>query len=115
MGEDVPRVLDGTERRGHHDIAAAAQRRRVRLLDDHFADAEQRHHDRDAEAEAGGEHGRPPRPDGERTQRESENHDASIPFFMAKRRVARAASAALCVTTRIAVPSAWTRSNNAAT
>ena len=55
-------------------VAAALQRRRVRLLDDDLADAEQLRHHRDAEAESDGEHRRAQRPRGQRSQREPENH-----------------------------------------
>ena len=48
----------------------------------------------------------------QRSQRQPDDHAIQPPLFIARRRDARAASAGLWVTTRIAVPSALTRSNS---
>ena len=52
----------------HHQVAAALQRRRTGLVEDHVADAEQLRHHRDPEAETAREHGRSYRPHGQRAQ-----------------------------------------------
>ena len=96
-------------------VAAALKRRRMRLLEDHLADAEQRRHHGDAETEAGREH-RACGPDGSPAiaARAGGSTRPASRSSSPGRRDARAASAGLCVTTTMAVPSAWTRSNSAA-
>src|SRR5437868_6539583 len=96
------------------DGAAALQRRRVRLLENHLTDAEQLHHDADPQTEAGREHRASQGPRGERANGKSNDHATRLPLFMASRRDARIANVGLCVTTRMAVPSAWTRSKRSA-
>ncbi len=46
----------GAEPAVDHEVAAAFERGRMRLLEDHVADAEQRRHHRDAEAEPARQH-----------------------------------------------------------
>ena len=78
----------------------------MRLLENDFADAEKLRHDPDSQTEAERQHRRTQRTRGERAEHDAEHHGSTRPLFMTRRRDARAASALLCVTTRIAVPSA---------
>ena len=74
LADQEPRVLQRAEPPGDHEIAAALERRRMRLLENHVADAEQRGHHRDAEPEAAGQHRRTNRPRRQRAEREPQNH-----------------------------------------
>src|SRR3954470_12334798 len=86
----------------------------MRLLEDHLADPEQLRHHRNRQPEADRQHGAAHRPGDERTDRQPDDHPTNRPLLIARRRVARAASAGLWVTTSTAVPSALTRSNRSA-
>ena len=72
--DDEPRARHRSERTGDDEVAAAQQRRRMRLLEDDLADAEQRHHHRDAEPEPGREHRRPDRTRHQRSPGDSQHH-----------------------------------------
>ena len=90
---DEPRALDRSQDAGDDDVAAALERRRVRLLEHDVADAEQLRHDRDAESEAGREHRRAHRPRDQRPPGDPQHHaSTTVPRFIVSRRVARAAS-----------------------
>ncbi len=65
-GTGRPRRID--------DVAAADERRRLRLFEHDPGDAEQDRHHRDADAEAGGEHGAADRMRGQRAQRQPSDH-----------------------------------------
>ena len=83
------RVLDRSERAEDEHVAAARERRRSRLLENHVADAEQRRHDGDAQAESARQHGGANRPDGERSQGKAQNH-SRMPDRIVRRVFARA-------------------------
>ena len=90
----------------------------ARLLQDHVADAEQRHHHADAEPEADGQHDAADRPRRQRAERDPDDHRAcSVPSTIAPSRIcivrlARAATAGSWVTTTTAVPSRLSRSKS---
>ena len=97
------------------DVAAALERGRMRLLENDVADAEQRRHHGDAEAEAA--RPAPPSAIGRVASDRSASRRITCvttrPLFIARWRRRARATAGLCVTTTIAVPSACTRSNSA--
>ena len=76
--------LDG-EIAAVRDVAAAFERGRMRLLENHVADAEQRGHHGDAEPEPAREHRRADRTRRQRSQREPQDHDViTRPLFIAR-------------------------------
>jgi hypothetical protein len=79
------RVLQRAEAAADHDVAAALERGRMRLLEDHVADAEQGGHHRDAEPEPAGQDRGSHRARRQRTQREPQDHEVTTrPLFIAR-------------------------------
>ena len=90
------RVLERAESPVDHDVAAALEGGRVRLLENDVSDAEQRRHHGDAEPEPARQHQRANRTGGQRSQREPQNHvETTRPLFITRCRPARAATTGL--------------------
>jgi len=112
-GSEESGVLKLAVRAVDHQIPAAGELWRTRLLEDHGADPEQPGHRGDPRAEAGGEHGASHRLHRERPQCDPQRHpdlhggpSLNRPLRMASWTVARSARDALWVTSTIVVPSA---------
>ena len=83
-------IRAGTDRlRRMTHVAAADERRRPRLLEHDVGDAEENRHHRDADAEAGGEHGAANGMRRQRSEREPANHRDALSLSMRPSRIVR--------------------------